>query len=48
MISLIKNAKIYAPKELGIKDILVLNSKIYKIEDKLNIFLVEIEINCFV
>ena len=36
MILLIKNARIYAPKELGVKDILVLNSKIYKIEDKIS------------
>ena len=36
MILLIKNARIYAPKELGVKDILVLNSKIYKVEDKIS------------
>jgi beta-aspartyl-dipeptidase (metallo-type) len=34
---LIKNATTYAPKSLGIKDILVVNGKIVAIEDEINL-----------
>ncbi len=36
---LIKNIQIYAPKNLGVKDVLISDSKIEKIDDHIEIFL---------
>ena len=36
-LTLIKNAKVYAPTSLGIKDVLVAGNKIVAIEDKMNV-----------
>ncbi len=38
MLSLLKNAQVYAPEKLGVKDILVANEKIIAIEDDLSYF----------
>ena len=43
MITLIKNADIYAPEHIGIKDILVANGKIEKIDDKIELTGIDFE-----
>lgn len=44
MFTLIKNVRIYNPKDLGYKDILICNDKIIDINEKINIYVKDIEI----
>ncbi|TVQ80793.1 MAG: beta-aspartyl-peptidase, partial [Flavobacteriales bacterium] len=44
MIKLIKNAKVYSPDFLGIKDILIANGKIAAIDDQIEIHCTGLEI----